>query len=403
MGSRILSPEPHSPTRHYKMTASAVTAPAAQSASPVKTKSPAEIQEDAKSLLATGKRHLLVGDVPAAVSCLARCCELLSAQFGETAKECAESYFYYGKSLLELSRMESGVLGNALEGVPEDSDEKVDTSQVEDPEKLTKDEKSEVEDKVAEAFDYNYKTSEIIQDEEEAAMDGAETETDGSGMEDEELQEEDMETDDSPVKKMSPEAEQDSEKKGTEDEEEPSNLQERLCSTMLHLGEVSIENENYQQAVEDIKLCLQKQEKMPKDARIAAETHYQLGLAQSFNYQFDESVESHKTAIAILNERSKNLKAKEASTTSPRKLAETNKEIAELEALIPEIEEKIVDTKDMKKEAGKPKGSEGKGEVFGSSSSDKPTASIAVKRKASGGDTSSKKLAADGKSSVAAN
>merc|ERR1712119_133241 len=429
MGSRILSPEPHSPTRYYKMTASAVTAPAAQSASPVKTKSPAEIQEDANSLLATGKRHLLVGDVPAAVSCLARCCELLSAQFGETAKECAESYFYYGKSLLELSRMESGVLGNALEGVPEDSDEKVDTSQVEDPEKLTKDEKSEVEDKVAEAFDYNYKTSEIIQDEEEAAMDGAETETDGSGMEDEELQEEDMETDDSPVKKMSPKAKQDSEKKGTEDEEEPSNLQlawevldlakvvytkliateikdkdffeERLCSTMLHLGEVSIENENYQQAVEDIKLCLQKQEKMPKDARIAAEAHYQLGLAQSFNHQFDESVESHKTAIAILNERSINLK--EASTTSQRKLAETNKEIAELEALIPEIEEKIVDTKDMKKEAGKPKGSEGKGEVFGSSSSDKPTASIAVKRKASGGDASSKKLAADGKSSVAAN
>merc|ERR1711931_8691 len=71
MGSRILSPEPHSPTRYYKMTASAVTAPAAQSASPVKTKSPAEIQEDANSLLATGKRHLLVGDVPAAVSCLA--------------------------------------------------------------------------------------------------------------------------------------------------------------------------------------------------------------------------------------------------------------------------------------------------------------------------------------------
>merc|ERR1711936_53397 len=395
MGSRILSPEPHSPTRYYKMTASAVTAPAAQSASPVKTKSPAEIQEDANSLLATGKRHLLVGDVPAAVSSLAKGCELLSAQFGETAKECAESYFYYGKSLLELSRMESGVLGNALEGVPEDSDEKVDTSQVEDPEKLTKDEKSEVEDKVAEAFDYNYKTSEIIQDEEEAAMDGAETETDGSGMEDEELQEEDMETDDSPVKKMSPKAKQDSEKKGTEDEEEPSNLQERLCSTMLHLGEVSIENENYQQAVEDIKLCLTKQEKMPKDARLRAEIQYHLGLAQAFHQQFDESIESHKAAIAILKERTKNLKVMETSSTSPRKLAETNKEIAELEALIPEIEEKIVDTKDMKKEASKQKDKSGeKGDVFGSSSTDKSTASIAIKRRSSGSESASKKTAA---------
>merc|ERR1739838_232466 len=442
-------PEAHAPTQSNNMTASTIAAPAAQSASPVKTKSPAEIQDDANSLLATGKRHLLVGDVPAAVSCLARCCELLSAQYGETAKECAENYFYYGKSLLELSRMESGVLGNALEGVPEEGDDKANTSQVEDPEKLTKDEKTEVEHKVAEALDYNCKTNEIIQDEEEmkkeemADEDGADTESDG--MEDEtggEESQEEMETDQTPSSdiksKTSPKGKQevvkkDGDKKEGDEEEEPSNLQlaweilelakvvytklietetkdkdfyeERLCSTMLHLGEVSIENENYQQAVEDIKLCLQKQEKMPKDARIAAETHYQLGLAQSFNHQFDESVESHRTAIAILKERSKNLKAKEASTSSPRKLAETNKEIAELEALIPEIEEKIVDTKDMKKEAGKPKGSEGKGDVFGSSSSDnKPTASIAVKRKASGGEASSKKLAAtDGKSTAAAN
>ena len=43
--------------------------------------------------------------------------------------------------------------------------------------------------------------------------------------------------------------------------------EEKLCSTMLALGEVSLENENYKQAVEDIQLCLKKQESLPKDSR----------------------------------------------------------------------------------------------------------------------------------------
>ena len=44
-------------------------------------------------------------------------------------------------------------------------------------------------------------------------------------------------------------------------------MEEKLCSSILALGEVSIENENYSQAVEDIKLCLKKQENLPKDSR----------------------------------------------------------------------------------------------------------------------------------------
>merc|ERR1712202_47618 len=127
----------------------------------------------------------------------------------------------------------------------------------------------------------------------------------------------------------------DSEKK--DEEEEPSNLQlawemlelakmvytkqaeeravdtkaeieEKLCSTMLALGEVSLENENYKQAVEDIRMCLKKQEILPKDSRVVAETHYQLGVALGFNSEFEEAVESLNSAIKIIKERINKIK-----------------------------------------------------------------------------------------------
>ena len=79
--------------------------------------------------------------------------------------------------------------------------------------------------------------------------------------------------------------------------------------------------------------------------RIVAETHYQLGVAQGYNNQFEDAVSSLNTAIKILKERIKTLK--ESSSVSD----DVQKEIAELQTLIPEIEEKIDDTKNMEKES----------------------------------------------------
>nr|XP_019953809.1 PREDICTED: histone-binding protein N1/N2-like isoform X2 [Paralichthys olivaceus] len=82
-----------------------------------------DVMEEAKKLIGTGNRHLVMGDVVSAVSVFQDACSMLAAKYGDTADECGEAFFLCGKSLLELARMENSVLGNALEGVPEESEE----------------------------------------------------------------------------------------------------------------------------------------------------------------------------------------------------------------------------------------------------------------------------------------
>ncbi|XP_047443284.1 nuclear autoantigenic sperm protein isoform X2 [Mugil cephalus] len=85
--------------------------------------SSADVMEEAKKLIGTGNRHLVMGDVVSAVSVFQDACGMLAAKYGDTADECGEAFFLCGKSLLELARMENSVLGNALDGVPEESEE----------------------------------------------------------------------------------------------------------------------------------------------------------------------------------------------------------------------------------------------------------------------------------------
>ena len=62
--------------------------------------------------LAAGKRDLLISDPNAAVASLAEACELLGSHYGEMAFECGEAYYYYGRALLDLARLEAGVIEN---------------------------------------------------------------------------------------------------------------------------------------------------------------------------------------------------------------------------------------------------------------------------------------------------
>ncbi|XP_078264080.1 nuclear autoantigenic sperm protein isoform X3 [Rhinoraja longicauda] len=88
-------------------------------------------------LLGAGKRHMVMEDFAAAVNAFQDACRLLSTTHGEVADQCGEAYFCYGKALLELARMERGVLGNALQGVPgedvDDDDDDEETATAEGP------------------------------------------------------------------------------------------------------------------------------------------------------------------------------------------------------------------------------------------------------------------------------
>jgi hypothetical protein len=95
---------------------------------------------------------------------------------------------------------------------------------------------------------------------------------------------------------------------------------------------------------------------MPEDSRCIAETHYQIGVAQGFNLEFDEAILSLDGAIKVLELRIERLKSKNESV-DPSKVGDAfstrENEIKEIESLIPEIREKIADTKDMKNETHK--------------------------------------------------
>ncbi|XP_041696067.1 histone-binding protein N1/N2 isoform X2 [Coregonus clupeaformis] len=82
-----------------------------------------DVMAEAKKLIGAGNRHLVMGDVVSAVNVFQEACGMLAERYGDTADECGEAFFLCGKSLLELARMENTVLGDALEGVPEESSE----------------------------------------------------------------------------------------------------------------------------------------------------------------------------------------------------------------------------------------------------------------------------------------
>merc|ERR1712055_598887 len=101
-----------------------------------------------------------------------------------------------------------------------------------------------------------------------------------------------------------------------------------------YLGEVSLEDNNYPQAVEDLTKSLTiKTKVVPAGSRSLAETHYQLGVAYAWSGEWAKAEASLTSAISVLTARISSHPAEKEG----------------LENIIHEIKGRIADLKDMEK------------------------------------------------------
>ncbi|CAG9786031.1 unnamed protein product [Diatraea saccharalis] len=318
--------------------------------------------DNPSDLLSVGRRHYAVRDFSSAVETLARACEILAKNHGDTADECADAYLWYGKSLLGLSREESGVLGDGVPGVgnADNEDEENEDQEEDDDEEDEKNGENAIESEaLASELDAPKPESTMKEEESKDAGSEANDSKNEPGPSNGEVNDEsevnlDNEDDVDNLQlawEMLDLARSILQRRVQEKGDVPA--RSLLAEVYLTLGEVALESETYDKAVIDMQSCLelQKEVYMDYDRRIA-ETHYQIGLANSLASNFEDAITHFKNAANILETRIKMLEnpetAKNFEASDPFYSIEA--EIKELKELLPEIKEKIQDMMDYKAE-----------------------------------------------------
>ncbi|XP_026728941.1 nuclear autoantigenic sperm protein [Trichoplusia ni] len=378
----------------------------------------------ASELLAAGRRHLAVGDFSVAASTLAKACEALAKEHGDTADQCAEAYLWYGKSLLGLSREESGVLGDGVPGTGNADDEEDDNEGDEIEETVengdepqnggeeskaeTKKENGEVETSEAES------TTKEVEPSSSNAEDNEEPGTTNGDANDESVMNVDAEDDVDNLQlawEMLDLARSILSRRAAGGAAGGAAARALLADVHLALGEVALESETYDKAVIDMQSCLDLQKELYRsDDRRIAETHYQMGLANSLASNFEDAITHFKNAANILETKIKTLETDASLKKLGSEPNSIESEIKELKELLPEIQEKIQDMMDYKAEtikrvretlcgtngegSSQPNGAGSSSSASSSSTAPRPAASdishlIKRKRKASDGEADS--------------
>ncbi|XP_064385963.1 histone-binding protein N1/N2-like isoform X2 [Halichondria panicea] len=304
--------------------------------------------------LEEGKKYLAAGYPAEAVESLQDACAILAEEYGQTAPELAEPYYLYGKALLELARSQSTVLGSGIPVPNKSSDSSDDEGDDED---------------APETNGTNEATPSTVS----STTNIGETPGPSTGNEREAPGPSTANEGEAPGPSTANEGEASGSNDTNEGEEDESDLKLaweilelarvicqkqngeenklKLSDVQLVLAEVSLENDQSDEAIADLNSCLQIRELFlePHDRRLA-EVHFNLGLAYILSKQPDLAISHFSSAKTVLVKRRELLdgEMRGAEVSEERKMA-IKEEVSEITALLPDIKVKISDTQEMKR------------------------------------------------------
>lgn len=237
------------------------------SAEPTNSTPPTSTIEDA---IEHAKRAFALRKYEQAIDHYATALELLTAEHGENAPEMADTYFAYGKALLENAISQSTVLGK------EQTEEAVQAVAGE----LTKPEPSG--SKFLSFSGDGDDTDEIVPgSKEDVAVDLFGEAQKMEEEEEEEEEEEDEEEEGEPEDDFNAAWEVLDLARALYEQQQDENdeVKLKLADTYLALGDVSLETEKFEQAISDYDAALAlKTELLPQSSRQIAEAHYKLSI-----------------------------------------------------------------------------------------------------------------------------
>lgn len=124
----------------------------------------------------------------------------------------------------------------------------------------------------------------------------------------------------------------------------------KLSETLQKMGEIATEWENNELAIQLLTQCLTlRQQFLPEDDRLIAETYYHIGNAHSFISQVELANDAFQRAISVIRLRIENQKKvlADGEIKDEDKLHAIKEEINELEGLLPEMVARIEDKRDQ--------------------------------------------------------